>query len=261
MSTMRDNPVKATLQAGGTVFGTMVFELVAPGLPAILKAAGADFALYDMEHSGISMAEMKQQFAYARGLGLVPIVRPPAKQYNLCALLLDLGAMGLMLPMVESAEEAAEIVSWTRYPRAGVRGAMFGGAHDDYAPGDIAEKMRLAEQRTMVLAMIETEKGAANVEQIMAVPGIDGAHLGQFDLSLSLGIPGQTGHARIEAVIDRMLAACQANGKFAACMAPTVELAQGWMARGFRMVSYSYDVGLLQSNLSQGIAQLRQDAT
>jgi len=258
MAVMRDNPVKATLQAGGTAFGTMVFELVAPGLPAILKAAGADFALYDMEHSGISMAEMKQQFAYARGLGLVPIVRPPAKQYNLCALLLDLGAMGLMLPMVESAEEAAEIVSWTRYPRAGVRGAMFGGAHDDYAPGDIAEKMRLAEERTLVLAMIETEKGAAKVEEIMAVPGIDGAHLGQFDLSLSLGIPGQTGHPRIEAVIDRMLAACRANGKFAACMAPTVELARGWMARGFRMVSYSYDVGLLQANLSQGIAALKQ---
>ncbi len=255
---MRDNPVKQRLQAGGTAFGTMVFELVAPGLPAILKAAGADFALYDMEHSGISMAEMKQQFAYARGLGLVPIVRPPAKQYNLCALLLDLGAMGLMLPMVESAAEAADIVSWTRYPRKGVSGAMFGGAHDDYAPGDIAEKMRLAEERTIVLAMIETERGAANVEEIMAVPGIDGAHLGQFDLSLSLGIPGQTGHARIEAVVDRMLAACRANGKFAACMAPSVAIGRDWMARGFRMVSYSYDVGLLQAHLSEGIAALKE---
>lgn len=254
---MRDNPVKARLQAGGSVFGTMVFELVAPGLPAILKAAGADFALYDMEHSGISMAEMKQQFAYARGLGLVPIVRPPAKQYSLCALLLDLGAMGLMLPMVESAEEAAEIVSWTRYPRAGVRGAMFGGAHDDYAGGDIAEKMRRAEERTIVLAMIETERGAANVEAIMAVPGIDGAHLGQFDLSLSLGIPGQTGHPKIEQTVDRMLAACQANGKFAACMAPTVETARDWMRRGFRMVSYSYDIGLLQARLSEGLAALK----
>jgi 2-dehydro-3-deoxyglucarate aldolase/4-hydroxy-2-oxoheptanedioate aldolase len=133
-----------------------------------------------------------------------------------------------------------------------------GAPHDDYAPGDIAEKMRLAEERTIVLAMIETEKGAASVEEIMAVPGIDGAHLGQFDLSLSLGIPGQTGHARIEAVVDRMLAACRANGKFAACMAPSVAVGRDWMARGFRMVSYSYDVGLLQAHLSEGIAALKQ---
>lgn len=255
---MRDNPVKKKLQGGEAAFGTMVFEFVAPGLPAVLSAAGAEYALYDMEHSGISMDEMKQQFAYGRGLGLVPIVRPPAKQYHYVSRLLDLGAMGLMLPMVESREEAEEIVSWTRYPSRGVRGAMFGGAHDDYAPGDIAEKMRIAEERTIVLAMIETEKGVANVEEIMAVDGIDGAHLGQFDLSLSLGIPGQTDHPRVNEGIDALVAACKKNGKFAACMAPNVETARAWMAKGFTMVSYSYDIGLLANGLSEGIGQLKK---
>ncbi len=255
---MRDNPVKQRLAGGGTAFGTMVFEFTSPGLPAILRAAGADFALYDMEHSGISMAEMKAQFAAARGLGLVPIVRPPAKQYNLVSLLLDLGAMGLMLPMVESAEEAREIVSWTRYPPAGVRGAMFGGAHDDYAPGEIADKMAAAEARTLVLAMMETEKGVAKVDEIMAVEGIDGGHLGQFDLSLSLGIPGQTGHPRIAAAVEGLLAACARHGKFAACMAPSVEIGRDWLAQGFRMVSYGYDVGLLQGALASGLEALKQ---
>ena len=99
---MRDNPVKRRLAAGETVFGTMIFELVSPGLPAILSASGAEFALYDMEHSGISMEEMKRQFSYARGLPLTPIVRPPAKQYQFVSRLLDLGAMGVMAPMVES---------------------------------------------------------------------------------------------------------------------------------------------------------------
>lgn len=255
---MRDNPVKKKLQAGEAAYGTMVFELVAPGLPAILSAAGAEFALYDMEHSGISMEEMKRQFAYGRGLGLVPIVRPPGKQYHFASRLLDLGAMGLMLPMVESREEAEQIVSWTRYPPRGVRGAMFGGAHDDYAPGDVAEKMRLAEERTIVLAMIETEKGVANVDEIMSVDGIDGAHLGQFDLSLSLGIPGQTGHAKIGAAIEALVAACKRHGKFAACMAPNVEVAESWMEQGFTMVSYSYDIGLLANGLSEGIGKLRK---
>jgi 2-dehydro-3-deoxyglucarate aldolase/4-hydroxy-2-oxoheptanedioate aldolase len=255
---MRDNPVKRKLLEGGTAFGTMVFEFVSPGLPAVLRAAGAEFALYDMEHSGISMEEMKRQLSYCRGLGLVPIVRPPGKQYQFCARLLDLGAMGLMLPMVESAEEAAEIVSWTRYPRRGVRGAIFGGAHDDYAGGDIAEKMRIAEERTIVLAMIETEKGVANAEEIIAVEGIDGAHLGQFDLSLSLGIPGQVGAPEIDAAVQRLLAACKRHGKFAACMAPSVEIGQAWLDQGFTMVSYSYDIGLLAGALSQGIEALRK---
>lgn len=254
---MRDNPVKRKLLAGETAFGTMVFEFTAPGLPAALAAAGAEFALYDMEHSGVSMEEMKRQFSYARGLDLVPIVRPPGKQYQFVSRLLDVGAMGVMLPMVESPEEAAEIVSWTRYPPGGVRGAMFGGAHDDYAPGDIPEKMRAAEARTLVLAMVETAAGLEAVEEIVAVDGIDGVHLGQFDLSLSLGVPGQTAHPQIAAGIERMLAACARRGKFAACMAPSVEIGRAWMAQGFRMVSYGYDVGLLTGALSDGIARLK----
>lgn len=254
---MRRNPVREALQRGENAFGTMIFELTSPGLPAILASAGADFALYDMEHSGFDLDEMKRQFSYMRGLDLVPIVRPPGKQYQFVSRLLDLGAMGLMMPMVESADEAREIVSWTRYPPKGQRGAMFGGAHDDYAGGDIAEKMRVAEERTIVLAMIETEQGVANVDEIMAVDGIDGAHLGQFDLSLSLGIPGQTDSPRINEAIDAMLTACQRHGKFAACMAPTVEIARAWMDRGFTMVSYSYDIGLLANGLADGINTLK----
>lgn len=258
---MRPNPVKQRLLAGGTAFGTMVFEFATPGLPAILAASGAEFALYDMEHSGIDMAEMKRQFQYCRAAGIMPIVRPPAKTYAATSLLLDLGAMGFMFQMVESAEEAREIVSWTRYPVQGVRGAMFGGAHDDYAPGDLGAKMRAAEERTLVMMMIETKKGLANVEKIIAVPGVDGGHLGQFDLSLSLGMPGAFERKEIQGGIDRLVAACARHGKFAACMAPTVETAQDWMARGFRMVSYGYDIGLLADRLREGLSAIRASAS
>lgn len=254
---MRANPVKAKLASGDTAFGTMIFEFLSPGLPQILAGAGAEFILYDMEHSGFGLPEMKQQFALCRGLGLVPLVRPPGKDYQYAARLLDLGAMGLMFQMVESAEEAAKLVSWTRYPPQGVRGAMFGGAHDDYGTGGIADTMAKAHERTMILALIETAKGLANVEEIMAVPGIDVAHLGHADLSLSLGIPGDFAHPKLQQAIDRLLAACQKHNKPAACLAANIATGRDWMARGFKMVSYSYDIGLMADGLRNGIAGLK----
>lgn len=254
---MRDNPVKSKLARGENAFGTMIFECNSPGLPAILAEAGAEYVMYDMEHSGLSMADMKAQFAYARGLGLVPMVRPPGKQYNLIALLLDLGAMGLMLPMVESAEEAEEIVSWTRYPPQGQRGAMFSGAHDDYSGGDVPAKMAKAHERTMVIPLIETAKGVENVDEIMAVDGIDVAHMGHYDLSLTMGIPGEFDRPEFQQALDKVLSACERHGKSVGCMVPNVEWGRDWMKRGFRMISYSGDIWLLGEGLRAGISALR----
>lgn len=254
---MRGNPLKEKLARGERVFGSMVFEFTAPGLPAIAKAAGADYLLYDMEHSGLSLEQIKAQIAAARGLDLPVLVRPPAKQYHLASLPLDLGAMGLMFPMVETAEEAKELVSWTRYPPRGVRGGAFGISHDDFAAGDVREKIRTAEERTLVLALIETATGLENVEEILAVEGLDAVHVGQFDLSLSLGQPGEIAHPEIGAGIDRIAQAAAAAGKPAACMVPDVETGRAWMARGYSMLSYSADVWLLQESLRRGIAALR----
>ena len=121
---MRKNPVKSDLLAGKHVFGTMVFEFFTPGMPQIAKTAGAEFVLFDMEHSGVTIETLKGQIAACRGIGLVPMVRVPALQYHFIARCLDMGAMGIMVPMVESAAQAREIVSATRYPPSGRRGAM-----------------------------------------------------------------------------------------------------------------------------------------
>ncbi len=255
---MRDNPLKQKIQRGERVFGSMVFEFATPGMPAIAAAAGADYLLYDMEHSGLSMSDLKQQIAAARGLSLPVLVRPPAKQYHLASLLLDLGAMGLMFPMVESAEEAAELVSWTRYPPQGERGGAFVVAHDDYTPGDVKTKIATANERTLILALIETAKGLENIEEIIAVPGIDVAHVGQFDLSLSLGQPGDFEHPLVSAGIDRIAAAAKAAGKCAGCMVPDAETGRAWMARGYDLLAYSGDIWLLQASLRRGLEALRQ---
>ncbi|MBT5757439.1 MAG: aldolase, partial [Acidimicrobiaceae bacterium] len=136
---MRPNPVKDRLAAGETLYGTMIFEFLSAGLPQILQGAGADFVFYDMEHSGFSYSEIKHQLALCRGLDIVPLVRPRATTHEHTAQLLDLGAMGMLFQMCETAEQAEQFVRLTKYPPTGQRGAMFGGAHDDYSSSTVPE--------------------------------------------------------------------------------------------------------------------------
>jgi len=101
--------MKTKLSAGESVYGMMVFEFLSPGLPRIVANAGCDFILYDLEHSGFSIESMKTQFALCAGLGLVPIARPPGKEYNITARMLDVGSFGLLYQMVGSARKRASL--------------------------------------------------------------------------------------------------------------------------------------------------------
>ena len=120
------------------------------------------------------------------------MVRVPRGEYHFIARALDVGAMGVMVPMVGTPEEAAHIVACTRYPPHGRRGAAFGFAHDDYQGGDVVAKMAALHQRTMVIPQIETGEGLDNVEAIAAVPGVDALWIGHFDLTNFMGIPARS---------------------------------------------------------------------
>ena len=128
-SPMRPNSVRAKLLAGGTVYGPMAFEFFTPGLMPVLAAAGADFVILDMEHSGAGIETMKLQIAAARGLSIVPIVRVPGCHYHLIAPVLDAGAMGIMVPMVETGEQADSHRPVVPLPaRGGARARLLGRA-------------------------------------------------------------------------------------------------------------------------------------
>jgi 2-dehydro-3-deoxyglucarate aldolase/4-hydroxy-2-oxoheptanedioate aldolase len=254
---MRPNPVKAALARGETAVGTMAFEFFTPSLPQIVKAAGGQFLLYDMEHSGAGIDVMKAQFAACRGIDIVPLVRVPATEYHFVARLLDAGALGVMVPMVETAEQAARIVSFTRYPPLGRRGAAFGVApHDDYLAAPVTDTMAAAHERTLVICLVETAVGIENVDAIAAVPGVDVVWLGHFDLTNFMGIPAQFTHPRFLAAVDVLLAACRRHGKAAGFLAADDTWASEYRAKGFRALAYGTDVGLMQGALAAGIARL-----
>jgi 2-keto-3-deoxy-L-rhamnonate aldolase RhmA len=254
---MRPNTIKSQLTAGEIPLGTFVFEFNTPGIARIIAEAGADFAVLDMEHTGWSVETIRTLLATARAAKLVPLVRVPTTEYDFIARVLDSGAMGIMVPMVESAEQARTIVAAAKYPPEGRRGAAFGIAHDDYTGGDIVEKVRTANREGLILAQIETVAGLANADAIAATPGIDVLWIGQFDLSLSMGLPGQFTHPEIIAAMDRVIAACQMHGKVAGIMAPDLATGRDLMKQGFRMLSYSGDLWVYQNALRSALADLR----
>ena len=206
---MKPNTIKTQLLGGQTVAGAMVFEFFSPGMSAILANAGCRFVLYDMEHAGLGFETLKWLFSTCRGLPIEPMVRVPRGEYTWLARALDLGATGVMIPMVESRAHAESIVQACRYPPVGRRGAAFGFAQCDYLGGDVDEKIRIAHERTLVIAQIETEHGLANVEEIAAVDGIDVLWVGHFDLSNFMGIPGRFDDPRFDAAMRKVVEACR----------------------------------------------------
>jgi 2-keto-3-deoxy-L-rhamnonate aldolase RhmA len=253
---IRDNPVKAALAAGGSSFGTMIFEFFSPGMPQLCRNAGAEFVLFDMEHTGLGFETLKNQVALCRGLGVVPMARVPRGEYQFIARALDVGALGVMVPMVGTAEEARHIVACTRYPPAGRRGAAFGFAHDDYQGGDVESKIAALHARTLTIVQIETDEGLANVDAIAAVPGVDALWIGQFDLTNFLGIPGRFDDPRFQRAVDRIVDACRKHGKTPALLAMDDSWAP-YAARGFRLLAYGVDHLLLQGALAHGLGVLR----
>ena len=210
---MRENPVKRKLARGETVTGTMMIEFATRGIGRLAASAGAEFAVLDMEHSGWSIETIGMLLATSRSADLVPLVRPPAVQYHYIARALDMGALGIVMPFIDEPEQAEFVVASTRYPPEGRRGAAFTIAHDDYQPGNVHEKMRSANDEVMVVVQIESARGLDNVEKIAAVKGVDAVWIGQFDLTASMGIPGNVQHPEFQAAQARILRACQAAGR------------------------------------------------
>jgi 2-keto-3-deoxy-L-rhamnonate aldolase RhmA len=249
--------IRDRLASGGRSHGTMVLEFFTPGMAQLCATAGAEFVLFDMEHTGVGIETIRQQMAFCRGLAIAPLVRVPAGDYHFIARALDCGAKGVMVPMVESAEQAAAIVRAARYPPLGRRGAAFGVAHDDFTGGDIGEKMNAANAANLVIVQIESERGAAAVDAIAATPGVDVLWLGHFDMTNFLGIPGQFEHPAYLAAADGVVAAANRHRKVAAFLATDETWARDYVARGFRMIAFGLDHLLFQRALAAGIGVLK----
>ena len=192
---MNDNAISRAIAERGVAVGCMLFEFDTPRVMRILAAAGVDFALFDLEHTAWDAGSLRRVLAAGRDTGIHTVTRVVRAQYPLVATALDAGSRGVMAPMVESADEARLLVESARYPPLGRRG--FGVIMSDELTAGPAAAAERANHDTVVVAQIESAAGVEHADEILAVPGIDAAWVGQFDLSLSLGCPGELEHPAI----------------------------------------------------------------
>jgi 2-dehydro-3-deoxyglucarate aldolase/4-hydroxy-2-oxoheptanedioate aldolase len=238
--------------------GNFIVEFATPGIGHILKQAGLDFAFFDMEHSGFSFETLKSAIRYFEAAGIPAIVRVPAQETDMLARACDMGAEGLMAPMISTVAQAQALVDAVKYFPAGKRGVGLQMAHDNYRSAPVAEALKAANDRTAVFCLIETADGAKNVDGIAALPGVDGLWVGHFDLSVSLGIPGDFHHPKFAAAMKRIITAAKKHKKALGRLVPNVEQAIAFNKQGFDFICYSGDIWVLRDGLASAAKSIRE---
>src|SRR5689334_11460942 len=172
----------------------MVLEFGTRGVAQLLEVAGVDFVVIDMEHTGFSAANIADMIAWFKATTVAPFVRVPQLLYHFVARTLDAGALGIMVPNVVSADQARALVDAAKYAPLGKRGVILGETHTHFKSVDPSEFMTYSNPYTTLICQIGGRGGVDNLEQIAATPGVDVLWVGHFDLTQSLGIPGQFHH-------------------------------------------------------------------
>lgn len=245
---------KETLRAGKALIGTWV-TLADPASAEIMAEAGLDFIILDTEHAPYSPPLAQNMLMGLRGSQCAAIVRVPWNEPWMVKQVLDIGADGIMFPMIMNTEEARKAVASTRYPPQGIRGfaprrvAGYGFRFDEY----VAE----ANESIVVLAQIEHIQAVDRVEEIAAVEGVDALYVGPADLTASLGRLPEFGHAEVKAAIDRVAEVCLRLKKPFGVYTGSPADAIGWVKRGGQVQTIGEDFMYLVEQTTAGLAAVR----
>jgi len=257
---MKPNRAKQVLSSGNVAVGHMLMEFATHGVAQLLAAADLDFVLIDSEHSPFTSQDIARLVAWFQSTEIAPFVRVPMPQYHFIARALDAGALGVMVPNVKTGSQAKTIVDCVKYAPLGQRGVALGGALTGYRTVSPSEFLAESNRNTTIICQIESEEGLENLDAIAGTPGVDCLWVGHFDLTQSMGIPGQFQQQRFLDALDQVVDVCRRHGLAAGIQPGNPEQAKQWMALGFNMISYSADHALYRAAVTQGAAAVREIA-
>lgn len=230
-----------------------------PVVAEILAGAGADWLLFDMEHSHAELGAVLAQLQGAKGTGTVVLVRPPSHDAQTIKRLLDLGADNLLIPRVDDVRQAQLIVEATRYPPHGSRGVAGSNRGADY--GRDRSYLKDANDRVCLILQIESASGVRNAKQIALAEGVDALFVGPADLSADLGRLGEPNHPEVQEAISSVVQSCKAAGKPVGVFGASPEDAAERLSQGFDFVSVASDVRLLVHGAQQALDVARRAAS
>jgi len=248
------NPLRARWAAGETAFG-LWSGMASPFAAELLARAGADYVCIDMQHGLASFDGLTPLLQAVALGGSAPLVRVAANEPWQIGKALDQGALGVIVPLVETADEAARAVAACRYPPDGSRSfgpARAGSTIGSLEPHDLGAKV-------VCLVMVETRRGVENLDAIAATRGLDGIYIGPADLAVSLGVSPLSRDLGAEhaAAVETIRDACAANGIAAGIHCARGEDANAFAAGGFRVVTASTDFPLLAGAASRSLRAAR----
>ena len=243
--------LKQKVTASTQMRGAMIFEFFSPGIPIILKNAGCEFIIFDMEHGGLSFEQFKTLSIISNSNKIAPFIRIPEIKYNYVARALDLGASGVMVPMVNTPDDAIKIVRSSKYPPQGIRGAGFGFAHDNYFNQSPLSYIEKANNSLINIIQIETKQGLENVKEIASVDGVDCLWVGHFDLTNFLGIPGDFSSTIYLDAINEIVFAANTYKKSLGIMVNNKQELETYSKLGFNMIAVGTEMNILSRSISQ----------
>ena len=237
------------LRKGKRIVGTMVRMIRNPAVAMIAKNAGLDFIMIDMEHGSHSLEGIADIFKVARAVGLGSFVRVPELSKGYVSRIMDCGANGVMVPMIDSVKEAEALVAWTKYAPLGNRGLGSTGGHTGFGGmgGTAPEFMERANRETLSIAQIETVGAVEAIEEIAAIKGLDALLIGPNDLSISLGCPGDTTGTQVNEAIGKVAKAARNNKKIFGMHGPDA-LTERWIPEGLTLVMSALDINMITAS-------------
>jgi len=253
---MRTNWVRQKLLAHEPTLGCFM-GLGSPNVAELLAHAGFDWLVIETEHNGLDAAEIQQMLMALNGTETIPLVRVPSANPVYIQRALDMGALGIVVPLVKTAAEAEAIVRATRYPPQGTR--SFGALRAAHYTFDNEDYFQRANDNILVVLILETREAVADLEAIAAVPGVDALYFGPFDLCLSLRLnPFHQPFPEVEAIYARALAIGQQYGTAIGMGVSTVDQLHQRRAEGYTLLGYGTDYHLLVGAARAGVAAFRK---
>jgi len=255
---LKENRVKKALKEGKACIGTMVSSYRSPQIAQILSACGWDYFIMDTEHSIFDYESLADIFTVARAEEIVPLVRVTANIYPLLARALDVGAMGVICPRVQTPDDVRLIIESCKYPPLGQRGLSMSNIHHAFRGSTQKEYTEWANANTLVIIQPETQLALDNIEKLVSIPGVDGVMIGPNDLSLSLGISGELKHPRMVEAYERVIAGCRKHGIAPGVHLMDMEWAKDWIGKGMRFLTYYNEIRFLMEGAKNAAKQLRE---